>query len=147
MVLYKCTRCQKEFNKISHYKRHINRKNKCIEKPLVNSVISNPDCGISNKNKCKYCNKSYKHKFHLNRHLKTCKVKIEKELKKNTYDFLLNKIDNLSIIIENQNKIINDLQEKTKGNVKIYDVKDIIKSLRKEIKINRSEIVDLKYKT
>jgi hypothetical protein len=142
MVLYKCTRCNKEFNKISHYKRHINRKYKCIEKPLINSVMNSvpliEQCN-NNRHVCNFCNRSYSRKPNLNKHLKTCKVKIEKELKKNTYDFLLNKINNLSIIIENQSKIINDLQEKTKGNIKIYDVKDI--------KMNRSEIVDLKYKT
>ena len=30
MVLYKCNKCSKSFNKKSNYIRHINRKNPCV---------------------------------------------------------------------------------------------------------------------
>ena len=122
MVLYKCSSCLKEFNKKSNYKAHLNRKFPCkLDKSLQdNNKLSVPKMeNINNLYICNYCNRSYSRKPNLNKHLKSCKVKIEKELHKNTYEILLNKINNLSIIIENQNKIIEDLQEITKGNIRI----------------------------
>ena len=75
----------KEFNKISHYKRHLNRKNKCIEKPLVNSVINHvplmEQCN-NNRHVCNFVIEAIQENQIPNKHLKTCKVKIEKELKK-----------------------------------------------------------------
>jgi hypothetical protein len=149
MVLYKCNKCLKEFNKKSNYKTHINRKTPCNRKTSFESCVSNvPKLEHdSNKHMCQFCNKSYSRKPNLNRHLKTCKIKIDKEFKKNTFDMLLNKINDLNIIVENQNNIIKDLQDKIEGNVKVNDVKDIIKSLKKDIKLNRTEIIHFKYKT
>ena len=145
MVLYICSLCNKKFNHKGDYTRHINRKNKCKIIPSNNNniVIKKKEETFQNRNSskhiCNYCNRSYSRRPNLNKHLKTCKVKKD--------NLLVSKINDLNIIIEQQNKNIEDLQEKTKGNIKIYDVKDIIKSLRKDIKLNRSEIVDLKYKT
>ena len=151
MVLYNCPRCHKTFNKISHYKRHINRKNKCIVKPSFEScakdLINTP---INVENKCKYCNKIFTRKFTLKRHYNICKIKKNDDENKKKQDFfniLLNKINDLNIIVENQNNIIKDLQDKIEGNVKVNDVKDIIKSLKKDIKLNRTEIIHFKYKT
>jgi hypothetical protein len=38
MVLYICRKCKKKFNKVSNYKRHINRKYQCITQVDVNNV-------------------------------------------------------------------------------------------------------------
>ena len=143
MVLYICSLCNKKFNHKGDYTRHINRKYKCKIIPSNNKTLKKLSIKSNVKNtngfECEYCKIIIKRKDNLKRHYKICKVKKD--------NLLISKINDLNIIIEKQNKNIKDLQEKTKGNVKIYDVKDIIKSLRKDIKLNRSEIVDLKYKT
>ena len=73
MVLYKCSRCHKDFYKISHYKRHINRKNKCKEisseeLKKISNLDDNDKCAKNSTGvpkvareviKCCYCNRRY----------------------------------------------------------------------------------------
>ena len=156
MVTYTCEKCKKTFNRKYNYTTHINKKFPCT-KPTTKTIIKEdnnksdenemdiPNSGYQ-KWQCKFCLKTYKHNFHLNRHLKTCKKKKEDEFKKDTYNVLLKKIEDQNKIIENQRIIIEDLQQKTSGNVKEKDIKDIVRILKNGIKNNRTEIIELKYR-
>ena len=81
MVLYKCNRCGKEFNRKSNYNYHINRKRPCAPKFSKRSLKNPP------KFRCSNCDKLYTTKYNLNRHLKNAckvlkgKIKNEKNLK------------------------------------------------------------------
>jgi hypothetical protein len=119
MVNYKCTRCFKIFTQKGHYVRHINRKNKCIEKSSIPNDDQNnndeypkngiciPKVGYSDF-RCEYCNRTYKHKFHLNRHTKLCKNKEDNLLKEELFHLLLEnqkkQEENYEKILENQEK-------------------------------------------
>jgi hypothetical protein len=148
MVLYKCNTCLKVFNRKSSFDNHLKRKKPCTPPKILNDIISSTtELNSARTIKCNYCERNYKRNSELNRHLKTCKIKLDKEFKKNTFTILLNKINNLNVKFENQSNIMKDLQYKIEGSVKVNDVKDIIKSLKKDIKLNRTEIIHLKYKT
>jgi hypothetical protein len=70
-----CSVCNYTSETRENVVRHISKKNKCGENPIVNSR----DIDII----CDFCNKSFTIKSNLTRHLKTCKVKkinLEKEL-------------------------------------------------------------------
>lgn len=117
MVLYRCQRCLKEFNKKSNYITHCNKKNQCIERAKINIFAQIPENAAQNpeKNsaeyKCGHCHKCYLNKYTLQRHLRDyCK-----ELKKKT----------LSETIKLKNEMI--------------DMKHEIKEMSKEIKQLRTE--------
>ena len=140
-MLYKCHRCNKEFNQKSNYTTHLNRKNPC--KIIINSVNSNniiesiitqenvqntqKNTQITQENtqnlKCIFCSKLYSRSDALSRHIKNyCKEnKIIDKLKK-----LENKID----ILEQENESLKKqiiILPKTKTSVK--KLKDIYKQL------------------
>ena len=78
MVLYKCKKCLKEFNKKSNYKAHLNKKFPCkLDTSLKNNSILVPNMEHNSRYICNYCNRSYSRKPNLNKHLKSCKVKID----------------------------------------------------------------------
>ena len=91
-MLYKCHRCNKEFNQKSNYTTHLNRKNPC--KIIINSVNSNNiiENIITQENtqitqettqnpqkntqklKCNFCSKLFSRSDALSRHIKNyCK--------------------------------------------------------------------------
>jgi len=67
MVLYKCNRCNKEFNRKSNYNYHINRKKPCKK---VNQKQKSKLIKTNHTYKCFNCNKIYSTKSNLNRHIK-----------------------------------------------------------------------------
>jgi predicted nuclease with TOPRIM domain len=73
---YKCKKCYKEFNKISHYKDHINRKFPC--KPHNQNIVNNSDQLINDNiedNKCPHCLKNFYQKSNVNTHIeKNCNL-------------------------------------------------------------------------
>lgn len=84
MVLYRCQRCLKEFNKKSNYVSHCNKKFKCFEREEINISLRNPENALQNPEKkladfqCVHCKKKYSNKYTLQRHIQeSCK-----ELKK-----------------------------------------------------------------
>ena len=146
MVLYICSLCNKKFNHKGDYTRHINRKNKCKIIPSNNKTLKKLSIKSNVKNtngfECEYCKIIIKRKDNLKRHFKICKIKKIQEdnmKRKNYYDLIMKKL-------ENQDKIIKEIQDNLLDSVKAKDVKDIIKILKNQIKCNRSEIIDLKYK-
>jgi hypothetical protein len=122
MVVYSCTRCRKEFYKISHYKRHINRKNKCKENTsssnnnnLKTSSVPKLEHVFQNRNDeryiCNYCNRSYSRRPNLNKHLKTCKRKEDNLLKEELFNLLLENQKKQQEKQDNYEKRIEQLQE------------------------------------
>ena len=110
MVEYKCDKCNKIFNKKSNFTKHINRKNKCKSKEIVNiqnipentqnipEIYPKLSDNKETKMKCSYCDKIFVYKSGLYRHTKLrCKVKKEKN-----YDKLVREIAELK---EEINKI------------------------------------------
>jgi uncharacterized C2H2 Zn-finger protein len=107
MVIYKCEKCNKEFNQKSNYLKHINRKKSCISNE-TNTIIY----------KCEKCNKEFNYKtnylYHINK-INSCdnvnfeekcnKLEIELFNLKKDFELLINKNKEL----ENENKTINEL--------------------------------------
>jgi hypothetical protein len=72
---FKCSSCDYTSHSMYNVEKHITKKNKCGDNPIVVSVSIDIIC--------EYCDKSYKTQKNLREHLKICKVKktnIEKEL-------------------------------------------------------------------
>ena len=61
-IIYKCEKCNKEFNQKSNYTAHINRKKPCI----ANENITNVNTIIY---KCEKCNKEFNKKFNYLSHI------------------------------------------------------------------------------
>jgi hypothetical protein len=102
---FKCSAC----DYTSPYKialdKHVNKKNKCGENPIVISV---PIDII-----CEYCNKQYKSKDNLAQHLKICKVKKsnfeeENRILKRQLDEANRKLSSININSNNTNNTINN---------------------------------------
>jgi hypothetical protein len=153
MVNHICYKCNKVFKQKGHLNTHLNKKFPCdikSYKTKKTDMCAVFDTNVQKKARmeiqCYYCNRIYKRNSELNRHIKTCKKKKEEEFKKDTYNVLLKKIEDHNKIIEDQKIIIEDLQQRTSGNVKEKDIKDIVRILKNSIKNNRTEIIELKYR-
>ena len=69
MVTYKCDTCYKLFNHKGDFKRHLNRKFPCIEKPPQN--LQNQAPKLCKKIVCSKCGKTYMRQDSLRRHVHT----------------------------------------------------------------------------
>ena len=80
-IIHVCSRCQKQFTQKTHYRYHINRKNKCNVVP---------------KYKCRRCKKSFNTDLSLNNHYIKLNKCIYKKGGKRTYthirEFQLHKL-------------------------------------------------------
>ena len=81
MTIYKCDKCNKEFDKKSTFAYHSVRINSCVKDTNINNEF--------------YCNKIFSLKHNLTAHLKTCK-------KKKLIDTNQSQIDELKKIFENK---------------------------------------------
>lgn len=131
MILYKCDRCEKEFNQKCNFINHKNRKFPCKiltannrkktannrtqkEHNSPNSSIKQPQIHKQNI-KCQYCNKLFKRKYNLKIHLDTrCRIKQQIDTEKR--DIF--------------NELLVEVQELKKSN---QEIKDENQKLRKKI--------------
>jgi len=78
--LYKCKRCDKDFDRKCNYENHIKRKFKCRQKNMINDTFSIDDLESISGNSCKsrcidepvtceHCDKTYFNKYNLLRHV------------------------------------------------------------------------------
>jgi len=114
MPIYKCEKCNKEFNKKSAYASHSMRIITCIK-------------DNNNNNECEYCNKIFSNKYNLRAHLKICKENIIddhaqhqiEELKKmfeKKFEEQQKKFEEQQRKIEDQQKQINELSHTSETN-------------------------------
>jgi DNA-directed RNA polymerase subunit RPC12/RpoP len=107
MVLYKCEKCNKEFNQKSNYTSHISRKKSCILDDNIKDNIINIETNII-LYKCEKCNKEFNKKFNYLSHINkknpcNCNDLIEEnkilldKIKK------LEKIQKTNIVLKNNN--------------------------------------------
>jgi len=88
MKIHRCECCNYETDRLSNYKKHLtSKKHKKNEQNYTpkNGEITPKNGGTTPKNggtgfKCSYCKKQFKYKNHKARHLRSCKVKVQKEL-------------------------------------------------------------------
>jgi len=96
MVLYKCEKCNKEFNQKSNYLKHINRKNPCIL--IENNIIIY---------KCEKCNKEFNHKtnylYHINKVNSCNDINLQEKCNKLEIELFNLKKQNELLIKENNN--------------------------------------------
>lgn len=106
--LFTCEKCNKSFEKKSDYKRHIEKKNPCVE-----NVLS-----TQNKNgECKYCNKFFNMielQKHLNDNNNVCHYKQKESQTVSSLETKLNQLmpillnpNDKGVTINNNSKIIN----------------------------------------
>ena len=104
MVLYKCNKCNKEFNRKSNYINHINRKFPCNNLVIENILLNESSVTEKQLYKCETCHKKSNYTKSDN--------EIVSELKnyKNEYFNLLVKYEELQnkFIDLNKNNIINN---------------------------------------
>jgi len=139
-----CKSCNKNFPYKSHYLRHVNKKNECIEKidknnminvldlRSLNKLLDNVNHRINNRNKkttdvlCGFCNKEYSNRNNLKRHLNQyCNEKkiILAEKEKILYQY--NVVKNIK----------NDYEHANNSNKKLNEeetVKEVIENEKKE---------------
>jgi hypothetical protein len=166
MVLYTCQNCLKEFKKKDDFIKHTERRKYPCNANNLNNINLQKITEINNKipvlteNKnehtCDKCNKSFVNIYSLKRHCDNyCKVKKEKEhIIEKTKNNQVN-IDELDIddktkiiltILMNQNKkIIDDMKEQMNQNKKIIDEMNLIKNKIKfdeEIQNDNNKLVN-----
>jgi len=134
MVSYPCPKCNAIFNKISNYKRHLNKKNDCgIKNDILDDIMvlstnkqdyaepyaklcqnkhlepSNIKYEDNNDNLiCQYCLKKYSSKSTLTRHLKdNCKIKKQKDIERE---------NKLKVLLEKDKLKENEINELKKQN-------------------------------
>jgi len=103
MPIYKCDKCNKEFNKKSAYTSHIMRVNPCVKDliPIIND--------------CNYCNKIFSNKYILKSHINICKKKVI-IIDSNNVDELKKKLEEQQKELEEKQKKIEELTELTETN-------------------------------
>jgi DNA-directed RNA polymerase subunit RPC12/RpoP len=121
MVLYTCEKCNKEFNQKSNYLKHINRKKPCITNE--NNIIIY---------KCEKCNKDFNYKtsylYHINKINSCYTVNFEEKCNSLEIELInlkkdLELLTNKNIILESENKTLNNLVNKCFENNKTIKTK------------------------
>jgi thiol-disulfide isomerase/thioredoxin len=144
MVIHTCEKCNKEFNKISHYKTHINKKIPCnnnLDKSLKSKRPKKLDEKIEkvNKNKCSHCLKIFSSISNLNKHIKNnCKIIKQKNTINNNIEpnmtKMMTKIIEQNVILIKENK---KLQKITKNkNIKNQQINNIKNQQNNQINVN-----------
>jgi parvulin-like peptidyl-prolyl isomerase len=153
MTIFKCEKCNKEFNRKSTYTSHIMRINSCIKNiPIINE--------------CEYCKKLYSNKYKLKIHMNTCKeksiidnitqIQLE-ELKKMLYDQkkkfeeqqkdnneLKKKVEELSHLSDNKQISNNNITVTENSNNNITNNINIYSSGKEDLSIlSKEDIIKL----
>ena len=157
MVEYKCTRCNKTFNRKSNFIYHLNKVKPCViyENTLLCSIIKEnikvrssnvipskcPPLSLQKLSKneeiiCEFCNRSFKRKDNLKRHLYICKQKKEHEIQNKDNqlkeELFLNLVKEVELM-KKEHK--NELEKIQKQNTKLQDE---IKNLKASKIINNT---------
>ena len=148
MVLYKCEKCNKEFNQKSNYMVHINRQKSCIvnENTDTNTLIY----------KCEKCNKEFTKKYNYSLHINKNNPCNSKDLIKEN-KILLSKIKKLeknqtnNIQLENEifklKEEIFTMKVQIKEKQDLLNNKDIeIKNLYQNMNVKKNNNDDIKIK-
>lgn len=156
MVLYECPKCNKEFDRKSNYKNHLNKKKPCVLIENINDDDSNTNIinDISdvlshfttikndvNDNTCMYCETTFTRNSNLLRHLNgRCKFKKnfdELELLKDKLDSVINNNDYLAKQIEYLKKENEELKHTA-----LYKNTQIINNTTNKNQINNGVILN-----
>ena len=136
MPIYKCEKCDKEFNRKSNYDTHMMRKFSCTKEVIVNHKKR-----IINRKKqpdtfeCRYCKKIFERKFNMERHIAKCTIKKKSDGK---MEELMEKM----IQLEENNKKLNQLEEENKKMKKMLE--ETSKKIEKKTEKLTTEITQLK---
>jgi hypothetical protein len=159
MVLYECSKCNKEFDRKSNYNNHLNKKKSCdsSDNNNINEMNENIINDISDvlshfttvknnvsENTCIYCETIFSRTNNLLRHLNgKCKFKKnfdELEMLKEKLDSVINNNDYLAKQIENLRK-----ENEESKNTTIYNTKNtnIINNITNTNQINNNLNIQL----
>lgn len=142
MVKHVCEKCNKSFEKKSHFIQHLNKKKSCIEtnkeKPKKSSEILNLPQNSSkqpqkpsqkNNYNCSFCNKMFTRNDNLYRHVNNaCKIRKQQEEEK----------EKIFIELLKQNELIKKQNEELKSQNEEF--RSEIENLKKKVNIKNVKI-------
>jgi hypothetical protein len=110
--MFCCKRCGYETIRLADLKKHFIKKKQCpATLSDIDTTLLYEEHFCKNKNKkykCEFCDKSYLHAPSKSNHKKICKKRIEIELLQHQNQ---EKLNNLCIVVEQQQKKIQELEE------------------------------------